>query len=85
MAGSIGDWCLDAFEQDGPPLSSARGAGPVAPENLSAEAYDGPAYRTIRGSCWFSAASFLRAANRDRIGPSDRYNFLGFRLARSYP
>ncbi|HCH64163.1 MAG TPA: protein kinase, partial [Deltaproteobacteria bacterium] len=85
MAGSIGDWCLDAFVQDGAPPSSARGAGPEAPANLSADEYDGPAYRTIRGACWFSAASWLRSANRDRLGPSDRYNFLGFRLARSYP
>lgn len=85
MAGSIGGWCLDAFESEGPPLSSARGPGPEAPANLAPEAYQGSEYRTIRGSCWFSAPSFLRAANRDQIGPSDRYNFLGFRLARSYP
>ncbi|MBU1900151.1 SUMF1/EgtB/PvdO family nonheme iron enzyme [Myxococcota bacterium] len=42
-------------------------------------------FRVFRGGGWNRGASFLRAAYRAGIDPSNRYNALGFRLARSLP
>jgi hypothetical protein len=41
------------------------------------------ANRVVRGGSWNNPARNLRAANRDRIHPSNRNDNLGFRLARA--
>ena len=43
---------------------------------------EGASHRVIRGGGWVNSASFLRASNRVRRGPSYRSYSLGFRLAR---
>ena len=50
-----------------------------------ADAAGQAAYRVFRGAGWGNTALNLRASNRNRRGPFDRYSALGFRLARSYP
>ncbi len=39
--------------------------------------------RVIRGGSWFIIPQYLRSANRVRYSPTIRFNFLGFRLART--
>ncbi len=39
--------------------------------------------RVIRGGAWNNDARNVRAANRNANDPSNRNNFLGFRLARA--
>ncbi len=51
---------------------------------------DGTAYsplgcsqRVLRGGSWFNYPRLLRSASRDWSGPADRYDLVGFRLART--
>ncbi len=39
----------------------------------------------LRGGSWGSGAQFARAAYRISLAPAGRFNFLGFRLARTLP
>jgi formylglycine-generating enzyme required for sulfatase activity len=43
----------------------------------------GPSLRVVRGGSWRHSAEFCRAAIRSGYGPDDRYDIIGFRLARS--
>ena len=42
-------------------------------------------YRVLRGGSWFSSPAYARVAYRDWSGSGDRYDDLGFRLARAGP
>jgi len=95
LAGSICDWCSDAFVEVGPPAASGRHdpatlvnapAGSRTGDMRSAMVdASGPAsLRVYRGGGWSSSASSLRAANRSWDHRSDRSSYLGFRLVRSY-
>ena len=39
--------------------------------------------RVLRGGSWYTPSQFARVAYRHRWPPSDRYSYLGFRLASS--
>ena len=39
--------------------------------------------RVIRGGGWYSSATYVRVADRDGSSPSDGYDSLGFRIART--
>jgi formylglycine-generating enzyme required for sulfatase activity len=41
--------------------------------------------RVVRGGCWILSGTHCQAASRNRYGPADRIDFLGFRLARVPP
>jgi len=41
--------------------------------------------RVLRGGSWGSGPGSVRAANRHGDGTTNRYNYLGFRLARMLP
>lgn len=43
----------------------------------------GSGRRVVRGGSWIYDPEFCRSANRFRFEPGDRYNILGFRLART--
>lgn len=73
MAGNVWEWVKDWYDVNyyfSAPL--ANPLGPGAGE-----------YRVVRGGAWGNVGNGLRAAIRDRNLPSDAYNNLGFRCART--
>ena len=58
----------------------------TAYDNLLEAAFQGAGMginRVVRGSSWYNVAQYCRSAFRYYYGPGDRYNNVGFRLARS--
>ena len=70
MHGNVWEWCSDWY---GEKLSG--GADPVGPERGSS--------RVIRGGSWGNFPDLCQSANRNSINPSNRFDGLGFRVARS--
>ena len=97
LAGSMQDWCSDAFVETGPPPESARHdiatPPPGSPASAPTDAVPGDlqdaaeeaSLRVYRGGCWFTTSSSLRASFRHWFDPSTRGAYIGFRLARPYP
>jgi formylglycine-generating enzyme required for sulfatase activity len=71
MHGNVYEWCWDRYRS----YQSEAQTDPVG-------AGTGPA-RVIRGGSWHSYAGSLRSADRYYSTPEKRYDYLGFRLARS--
>ena len=69
--GNVWEWCHDWY-----------GAYPNGAVTDPAGAASG-SLRVYRGGSWSGNARNLRAANRDRSAPGDRFSYLGFRPARS--
>ena len=69
MHGNVGEWCWDwnTNYQGGPQTDPAGGAP--------------SAIRVFRGGGWNHGADFLRSARRGGLSPSQRGEYLGFRLA----
>ena len=70
MHGNVFEWCSDWY---GEALSG--GIDPVGP--------GGGSFRVIRGGCWRGSPGLCRSANRIFLDPSNRIDYLGFRVARS--
>lgn len=72
MAGNVDEWCWDRFGiYSDMPVNNPRGATTGD-------------YRVYRGGSWATYATFCRASYRNITLPSDIYNTLGFRVARSF-
>ena len=71
MLGNVWEWTSS-------PYDSAYAGG----EKRAAHASKGGS-RVVRGGSWFNDPWNLRSANRSSGTPDDRYDFYGFRLARS--
>ena len=64
------EWCSDWY--DG---KLRGGVDPIGPERK--------AYRVLRGGSWRGSRDSCRSGPRIFFGPSDRDDYLGFRVARS--
>jgi sulfatase modifying factor 1 len=67
--GNVWQWCADGYA----PYAAAEVVDPWVGTAAS---------RVIRGGSWDGTARHCRAACRILLGPSYRWNYLGFRLAR---
>jgi len=72
MHGNVWEWCSDRYA-DYPAESPVD--DPMGPESGS--------HRVYRGGCWYITAKSCRSADRSRISPDFRYDYLSFRVARS--
>ena len=79
MSGNVWEWVQDYYSQD------YNGA----PDNGMARTSPGNgqlgSHRVLRGGSWNGSTQYLRAANRGHNDPSKRYDYNGFRLARTLP
>ncbi len=70
MLGNVYEWCQDRWgEYEAAPVND-----PCGPQEGS--------IRVMRGGSWLYHARYVRAASRDADSPGNRYDYLGFRLAR---
>jgi formylglycine-generating enzyme len=71
MHGNVREWCQDCYgNYVSPPASD-----PVGPSSGSS--------RVFRGGCWDDPPVYCRSAYRNWNAPSDRDDFVGFRVAHS--
>ena len=73
MRGNVFEWCEDWYDSDY--YARSPGVDPHGPESGM--------FRVKRGGSWGAPASFLRATARDMFSPNYRFDYVGFRLART--
>ena len=80
MHGNVMEWCSDWCGENY--YSQSPLANPQGATEGSALGYEGPT-RVMRGGNWRSEARHCRSACRAAWAPSESFNSLGFRVARS--
>jgi len=74
LSGNVWEWVWDWYQGNYEALPATDPIGPTT-----------GAYRVVRGGSWFNTASYARVARRDNDTPTNRNDYLGFRLVRSNP
>ena len=75
MAGNVRDWCANVWRHDGPRVEG----GVVLAEEAALEDRE---LRAARGGAWIAGPNLCRLAGRFGGWPHDRFNGMGFRVAR---
>ena len=70
MLGNVSEWCHDGRRK----YTADAAIDPMGPTSAST-------FRVFRGGGWYLHARGVRAANRNRIRPGLRFDYLGFRCA----
>jgi len=78
MHGNVWEWVQDCFEENYNQGQASDGSAHRGADNACS-------LRVLRGGSWSGYAQILRAANRGRDTPVNRFNDLGFRVARTVP
>mgnify|MGYP000078048660 CR=1 FL=1 len=71
--GNVWEWVQDCYANP----------YPSAPANGSAYDTSGCSSRVLRGGSWNNIPQYLRSADRSRFNPTYRFNYDGFRVART--
>jgi formylglycine-generating enzyme required for sulfatase activity len=69
MHGNVLEWCADWY-------AAYDSAELIDPEGAKEDSRN----RVLRGGCWINNGMFTRSASRERLDPSVRQDFIGFRL-----
>lgn len=82
MHGNVSEWTQDCYTKDywNGPRSGA--AGETDSQKMAGAKGSGCEYRTLRGGSWNDGPWSLRSAWRQPLAPSERHDFVGFRVAR---
>ena len=72
MLGNVYEWACSEYDENYVGGKEQRCAAPGS-----------RAERALRGGSWYSGPWNVRSANRDRNTPTNRYNYVGFRLSRT--
>ncbi len=78
VAGNVRDWCINAWQHDGPELDAGRLVVTVSDD------VDPDDYRTTKGGSWMANLRTGRAAARFADRPHQRFTVLGMRIVRPF-
>lgn len=79
--GNAFEWVEDCYA---PYDQNRANASAVKHDDLSQNATtEDCTLRVLRGGAWFSDARYLRSADRGKGSPTNRVNYVGFRIART--
>ena len=71
MSGNVFEWCNDWYGS----YAAGNATDPAGPSSGS--------FRVLRGGCWGDYSDNCRSSTRNVTAPANRYNNLGFRVART--
>ena len=76
MHGNVWEWVQDYYNSnyEGAPTDGSAASSP----------YDDWDWRVLRGGAWNNDPRNLRSADRSGYTTENRFNYLGFRVARSF-
>jgi formylglycine-generating enzyme required for sulfatase activity len=80
LHGNVYTWCQERYKGDYPALKDGESIEDKE-DALNIKSTD---RRLLRGGSFYDPASNLRCADRDKLPPTTRDDYVGFRLARTF-